>query len=140
MFVTPTPGLWFDPPFAESYTYVLSGGALFSEFATPPEAYGFGSLLFEDLLRGTSFVAAPSQVYDIAGLSTRTFRISGIAPGLMDFEDPDFPVAFPVFLNWTGTATNLEITANEIPEPATYGLMMVGVGVLAWSRRRRLHN
>lgn len=142
VFINPAPGLWYDPPFAEAYTYQLSGDALFTEFATPPTAYGFGDLTFQDLLGPTTFTASPGQVYDISGLGTTNFMISGIPFGLIDFQSPDFPIAFPAFLNWSGTATELQITITPhpeevIPEPSTYALMVAGLGVLAWFHRRK---
>lgn len=138
-FITPTPGLWFDPPFAAAYTYELTGGATFTEFATPPSQYGFGTLIFEDLLGGSTFTVGPGAVTDISALDTNMFKISGIPSGLIDFQDPDFPIAFPAFLNWDGVATALtiKVTPHLIPEPSTYALLAGGLAAVGWLRRRK---
>ncbi|MDX2181661.1 MAG: PEP-CTERM sorting domain-containing protein [Bryobacteraceae bacterium] len=138
-FTDPTPGLWYDPPFAEAYTYTLFGGAEFIEFATPPPGFGFGDLLFTDLTgANASFVAMAGVKYAI--LPTSSFKISGIPNFAIDFQDPNFAIAFPAFLDWTGTATKLQIDItphpDAIPEPSTYALLGVGLAVLAYRRFR----
>jgi hypothetical protein len=138
-FFDPTPGLWYDPPFAEAYTYTLFGGAEFIEFSTPDAGFGFGDLLFTDLTgANASFVAMAGVKYAIA--PTSSFKISGIPNFAIDFQDPNFAIAFPAFLDWTGTATKLQIDItphpDAIPEPSTYALLGAGLAVLAYRRFR----
>jgi len=139
-FDNPTPGLWYDPPFAEAYTYTLLGGATFIEFATPPPGFGFGDLLFTDLTgANASFMAMAGVNYAI--LPTTSFKLSGIPNFAIDFQDPNFAIAFPAFLDWTGTATKLSIDitphpVDPIPEPSTYALLGAGLAVLAYRRFR----
>ena len=68
--------------------------------------------------------------------------ISGLPAGLIDFQSPGFATAFPAYLNWTGSSTQLLIdvtpsadTPSEIPEPAT--LLTLGLGALIGVHRRR---
>ena len=48
----------------------------------------------------------------------------------------DYPVAHsPGAL--VGPVNTAQILAVPVPEPATYGLMLVGIAVLVWGRRKR---
>jgi len=141
-FDAPIPGRWFDPPFATAFDYTLFGGATFTEVATPPPGFGYGILKFESS-KG-DFLMTPGVLYDLVGLGLgglTTFKISGIAPGLIDSKDPAFTTLFPTFLDWTGVATKLEMVATltdpAIPEPSTYLMMGAGVLALAWLRKRQ---
>jgi len=141
-FDAPIPGRWFDPPFATAFDYTLFGGATFTEVSTPPPGFGYGVLKFESSLG--DFLMTPGVLYDLVGLGfggLTTFKISGIAVGLLDSKDPAFTTLFPTFLNWTGTATKLEMVATltdpAIPEPSTYLMLGAGVMVLAWMRKRQ---
>lgn len=143
-FNNPTPALWYDPPFAESYTYTLFGDAEFTQFATPPSGFGYGDLLFTDLSgSNASFIAQPGKLYDIS--DTNSFKLSGVPNGLIDFQSPGFTSAFPAYLDWSGIATKLQIDITpydivntpEVPEPGTYALIGAGLGGLALFRRKK---
>src|SRR5215813_4584212 len=54
VFTNPAPGLWFDPPFANEFTFTLTGGATFIEVAPPPASFGFGPV---ELAIGGSIIA-----------------------------------------------------------------------------------
>jgi hypothetical protein len=143
VFNDPPPRRWYDPPFAAAFEYELFGGGLFKSFATPPPEFGYGSLLFEDLMGPTSFMVAAGVETDISALMTSKFRISGIPKGAIDFASPGFATAFPTFLDFSGRVTKLVMTAipypdgpgPEVPEPSTY-LLLTG-GLLAFGLLRR---
>jgi hypothetical protein len=144
VFNDPPPRRWFDPPFAAAFEYELFGGGFFTAFATPPADFGFGTLLFEDLLSSFSLLADPGVEYDISGLGTSKFRISGIKKGAIDFASPGFTTAFPTFLDFSGDVTKLTMTAiphrdgdgGIVPEPSTYMLLAGGFVALGLMRRR----
>lgn len=144
VFNNPTPGFWYDPPFAESYTYTLFGGAEFTQFATPPSGFGYGDLLFTDLSgSNASFVAEPGKLYDIS--DTSSFKLSGVPNGLIDFQSPGFTTAFPAYLDWSGVATKLQIDITpydigntpDVPEPSTYALIGAGLSGIVLLRKRK---
>ena len=66
IFNNPQPGLGYDSPFAEAYTYTLLGGAQFTQFSTPDASFGFGDLTFTDLGGPNSFLATASTLEDIS--------------------------------------------------------------------------
>jgi hypothetical protein len=73
------------------------------------------------------------------GSNVTTFSLEGIMPPV-DTADPS---AFPTFLDFTGTATNLTMTAlsSAVPEPSTWLLLATGlVGALGygWRQKRRM--
>jgi hypothetical protein len=143
-FPAPQPRRWFDPPFADGFIYTLAGGATFTEVGTPPSSFGFGDVGIYDASGSTLFtMLAPGGTYDFAGhLGLSSFSIRGIGPAL-DIAAPGFSSAFPAFLDWTGTATSLHMSAiltttpPEIPEPGTFGLLSIAVGFIAWRVRRK---
>ncbi|MCC6588382.1 MAG: hypothetical protein IT168_16940 [Bryobacterales bacterium] len=138
VFPAPPPRRWFDPPFVDSFFYELLGGALFTEVGTPPLSFGFGDVDIEvdgsviATLAPGSFFSFPTPV--------AKFRISGISPK----ADAGDPTAFPTFLDWTGTATELRMTGDvgidaTIPEPSTF-VLTAGASLILAIRFRRLSN
>jgi hypothetical protein len=130
MFANPPPGSWFDPPFADGFTFSLAGGGTFIEVAPPPASFGFvpveliiGGSIIDILDPGESFVFGPGVT---------TFSLEGISP-LVDAADP---TAFPTFLDFTGPATNLTMTAlvsSPVPEASTMVLLSTGfAGLLGY--------
>jgi hypothetical protein len=143
-FVNPPPRLWFDPPYAKEYEYVLYGGATFTEVAAPPAGFGYGILTFMSSLG--SFAMTPGVVYDLVGLGfggLDKFTITGLSATAIDFKSPGFASAFPVFLDWTGPVTKLEVNVipfppdGAVPEPSTYMMLGAGIAALAWMRKRQ---
>jgi len=69
---------------------------------------------------------------DLAGPSLATFGIgdfslfAGLSPGSFDFA--------PVMSNWFGVVT-VNITASSIPEPASFSLLSLGLGLALLARR-----
>lgn len=134
-FVDPTPRLWFDPPFAEGFEYEVIGGE-FLEVMVPSAAFGFGPL---DVLVGGMIVATldPGENY-LFGPGVTNFSIVGFT---LDTAAPGFATAFPTFLDFTPGVTSMSMTAilsvPAVPEPSEWALMLAGLGVVAWSTRRR---
>ncbi|WP_394221159.1 hypothetical protein [Alteromonas gracilis] len=114
VFTSPEPGRWFDPPFAFGFEYELTGGAVFSELITPSAALGFGDI--ELVVGGTVVeILSPGELFDFStlGFDVTEFRLVGL-DRLLDIEDPGFATAFPLFLDWTGSATELLMTALTV--------------------------
>ncbi len=129
-FPAPIPRRWYDPPMADGFEYELFGGALFTQVGTPPPSFGFGPV---NLMIGGSLIAVlnAGDLFDLTPFATSIFRLVGINP---DVDAAD-PTAFPTFLDWSGVATSLTMTAlPAVPEPTV--TMLVGLGLVALGRRR----
>jgi hypothetical protein len=137
-FLEPDSGLWYDPPFAIGYEYALEGPATvkFTGVKAPPASFGFGDL---DVFVGSIKVgtAEPGIEFDLTPFNTQVFSLLGIDPPV-DVADP---TAFPTFLDWTGPATKLTMTAllarAPVPEPGTLAFLVLGAGLALGGRRLR---
>ena len=134
-FPDPTPRRWYDPPFADGFEYTLEEGAFLSVMIDD----GFGELTLEVGDMSFALTGLVEFVLADAGLvNVMEFRITGIP--LLDVGAPDFSTAFPTFLDFTAGASGFSMTAltvQAVPVPAALPLMLSGVGLLAWRRRRR---
>lgn len=141
-FPAPRPRLWYDPPFAEGFTYTLVGGGEFLEVMAPTVGFTgpfdiiVGGITVASILPGGSYFFDP--LADVT-----TFELRGISP-LLDVADPGFATAFPTFLDFSGSPTSLLMTAilsvpggASVPEPGT--LFLLGAG-MAWVVRMRRTN
>jgi hypothetical protein len=134
-FDAPIPRRWFDPPMAEGFTISLTDG----EFYTVEAPAGFndmvllaadGTVLDADFDGGETFTFS-------AGV--HTFIIKGVS---LDTASPSFATALPLYLDFTPGAKSMTWTAitaspAAVPEPEAYGLVLAGLGVLAFMQRFR---
>lgn len=148
VFTAPEPGLWFDPPFADGFSYELLDGGLFTEVGAPGAHLGFGVV---DVVVGGVVVGtlAPDGLFDLTPYSTSKFSLVGLddPAGVLDIASPGISTAFPVFLDFTGStaATTLSMIALEasvtgpinVPEPAPLVVMLSGL-VLLFLRKNKL--
>jgi len=144
VFPAPQPRLWYDPPFAEGFTYTLTGvGAEFISVTAP--TVGFAGPF--DIVIGGITVASlvPGGSYDFDPLADVTsFDLVGINP-LLDVTAPGFATAFPTFLDFSGDPTSLLMTAilapdpdgAAVPEPGTLFLMGAGLAGIVRLRTRQ---
>lgn len=137
-FDAPTPQRWFDPPSVDGFVYSLAGGS-FIAVGAPPESLGFGTVT---LVIDGMVVAEldPGELFDFvaAGYTGLTrFELRGISP----LVDPDNPLAFPTWLDFTPGATGLTMSAiAAVPEPGQWAMLLAGLMLLTVaSRRVRVH-
>lgn len=136
VFPAPRPRLWYDPPFAEGFTYALTGGAEFLEVMAPTMGFTGPFDIIVDGIVVASILPGESYFFDPLDDVT-TFDLVGILP-LLDIADAGFATAFPTFLDFTGGALSLTMTAilhvpggASVPEPGTLFLMGAGLaGIL----------
>lgn len=139
-FPAPRPRLWYDPPFAEGFTYTLVGGGEFLEVMAPTVGFIGPFDIIVDGITVASILPGGSYFFDPL---VTTFELRGISP-LLDVADPGFATAFPTFLDFSGSPTSLLMTAilsvpggTSVPEPGT--LFLLGAG-MAWVVRMRRTN
>ena len=140
-FAAPTARRWFDPPYADGFVYTLTGGAAFTEIGAPPLSLGFAGPFTISAGGSTLGVIGPGGTF-MFGAGVTSFTLSGISE-LLDTAAPGFASAFPVFLDWTGSASLLTITPtlvpDVVPEPSSWAMLIAGFGLTgAVLRRRRL--
>ncbi|MCX6591210.1 MAG: PEP-CTERM sorting domain-containing protein [Acidobacteria bacterium] len=110
--------------------------ASFTKIAAPPEVFGFGNLTFTDLSGANgSFPIQAGVPFDLK--ATTKFAITKSLDGSSSSRSP----YFPLYINWEGTASELEIEVDNgghppVPEPATYALLGASLIWLGLRRRR----
>jgi hypothetical protein len=124
-------GHWYDPPAADGYEYVSTGGTNFIQVGMPTigDLNGMFKVRAGD---GTVAWVAEGAFWDFGGNPQTSFRVSNIyAP-----VDGGDPTAFPTFIQFDGL--NNSFTMTPLPEPSSLVLAVLGmVGLVGLARRRR---
>ncbi|GGY75756.1 nidogen-like domain-containing protein [Pseudoduganella plicata] len=139
---TGTP-IWIDPIVATGYDYLISNGPLVNGVTLLP---GVGDGRYDIWLKeGGEWKLFASNVaggeHFEFGKSVDEFRITGIETDAA--INPDSPIAFATGLwfdgvgNATVTQTALTVEVLPVPEPATYGMLLAGLGMMGFAARRR---
>lgn len=137
--------IFIDPVVATGFDYQIEAGTPNIRSVTLPTGIGdnqYDLWLWDgaawvdtgvDLLGGQEFLFA------VAGVER--FRITGIETDAL--VDPYNPTAFVTGLSFvadgtfTGTMTPLVLEIAQVPEPATFALMLAGLGFLGFARKPR---
>jgi PEP-CTERM motif len=134
---TNTPGgFWYDPPGTSGFEYTGIAGTLFSSIELPTGFSNF-TITYGPAFGTTlgSFGAGPVNFVSLAGGALGAFRITGINPTV----NSDDLNAFPLLVHFAGGGNgSFSMTGlSDVPEPGTWALVLVGLGVAA---RRRHSN
>lgn len=135
--------------FADGFEYMLEGGATFTSLTLPSANLGFGTIdvvingIVVDTITSDDGVAGGIDTFSFDSGVT-TFSLIGLDM-LLDTQDPGFVTAFPVFIDFSGTATRLLQTAilvdlndpSAVSEPGTVAILLLG-SMLLLNRRRKI--
>ena len=129
---------WYDPVAADGYNFVMTNDRLFTAIDSLP---GFLGSELEVLVNGVSlglFGAHDSLNFnELLGQGVSSFSLRGIDPEV----DGSDPLAFPIQLAFNRDGADFTMTAVSnvaaVPEPETYALMAVGLGLMGFVGRRR---
>jgi hypothetical protein len=98
------------------------------ETVLPPEGSPAGSINFTGFLSGTTIIGIHrGGGGDGTNSSTAFFKWTNLAPTDI----------ITLNLNGLSTSTLYFTTFTQVPEPATWALMILGVGLIGWQLRRR---
>lgn len=131
-----------DPIIAVGYDYDIGAGdPLFASVKLPEMGDDQYELWLPDGGGGFRFqtMLSANTEYFFAGSGASSFRVLGIEESLM--LDPNDVTAFVTTLTFSAdgrfTGTMTPITVNVVPEPQTYGLMLLGLAVVGGALRRQ---
>ncbi|MGQ0637709.1 MAG: hypothetical protein ACT4QC_24290 [Planctomycetaceae bacterium] len=132
-------GLWFDPPFVDTFTYTMTSGSLFTSILDFPT--GFDDT-FDVSVNGSSLgTFGPGQAVDFVarlGSGVSSFTVSGISP-LVDSEDS---LGFPLKLAFNTPTASFVMAGSLAPEPVPEPLSLAiwalgGAGLLVQQSSRQ---
>lgn len=137
-FPAPQPRRWYDPPFADGFTYELVGGGEFLEVGAPTGFTGPFEIYVDDVLVGE---IGPGEIHTFGDGVTK-FRLMFVNDDPLDTADPDFATMFPTFLDFEGSPTSLRmspvlVASADVPEPAAILLLAGGLLLVGVARRGR---
>jgi len=154
-FPRPQQTVWIDPFIATGYDYTADYGILTAEFLDLKDPDGYNIYLATNLSTPiiTNYKPGIDAIITFADYTDEEvlgFRVDGIDPKLN--VDPFNPLAFVTGLTWNVpegtkvTATQTPITAfvegalppqGAVPEPASWAMMIFGMGGVGMILRRR---
>lgn len=139
-------------PIADGFEYEIFGGATFTSITLPSAVQGFGTVDVE--VSNVVLATITSDDGVDGGIDTYTFgpgisvfSLTGLDMPL-DTQDPGFVTAFPLFIDFSGRATELRQTPilvsdepdlpSSVPTPSGIYLLVSGLALL-FTRRRPIH-
>lgn len=130
-FKAPASGAWYQTPPSKGLIFSLSSGA-FTEVEAPPASFGFGPV--EVFVHGKLVATLdPGGTY-LFGPDVTTFTLEDI----LLLAGGSSSSGMPTWLVFSGSPTDLTITPiTGVPEPATWAMLMLGLGAIGAVLRRR---
>jgi hypothetical protein len=131
-FDNPTTQRWYDPPFATGFTISLVGGTMIS--ITAPSGFSDLQVVVNGVVVDADFDGG--ETFTFADGVVGSFKITGF---LIDTATTPLSSAFPLFMDFTPGVTSMTWVADvsAVPEPATYAMLLGGLGLLGMMRRRK---
>ena len=129
------PSGWYDPVMANGFEFEMLSGSYFTVAEMPVglgDANGY-TLTFMDGINSVSTELNPGDVYNFpAGVTS--FKVLDIDPPF----DPDNPLAFPIYLDFSTELATFSMTPIPVPEPSGFVLLAIGaaLAITRWRRAR----
>lgn len=131
-FDAPVSQRWYDPPFTTGFEISVASGSI-TKIKAP---MGFSDLVIYDA-DGTTVLDSDfdaDEEFTFASGTTK-FYIRGM---LVDTADA---APFPLWMEFAGTPSGMtwtaELVSAPVPEPESYAMLLAGLGVLGFLRRRQ---
>jgi hypothetical protein len=120
--------LWIDPPSADTFTYQMTNGSLFTNIDDFPTGFDHPFTVTADGIDLGSFGPGNSVNFiSLLGGGVSAFSVSGISP----LADPGSPTAFPLQIGFNTSTANFTVSATPVPEPVSASLLgLASLGLL----------